>query len=70
MGRAMQNVSCADKEGPVQTAQAYQDLHCPLTESLYTPEFMNGEQRPVVFGACAGRPESAYFLHVRRHVFT
>ena len=28
--------SCVDSEG----------LHCPLTESLDTTEYMNGEQRP------------------------
>ena len=32
-----------DSEGLDQTARP-QDLHCPLTESLDTTEFMNGEQ--------------------------
>ena len=34
----------ADSEGPDQSA--HQGLHCPLTESLDTTEYMIGEQRP------------------------
>ena len=36
------------------SAQSHQDLHCPLTESLDTTEYMNGEQR-------TGR----YFAHMQ-----
>ena len=28
------------------SAQFDQDLHCPLTESLDSTKYMNGEQRP------------------------
>ena len=50
-------------------AQSDQDLHCPLTESLDTAEYMNGEQSPGCNFAHAQDDLNAHFALVRRQVF-
>ena len=51
------------------SAQSDQGLRCPLTESLYTTECMNGEQSPGWHFAHAQGDLNVHFGHVRRHFF-
>ena len=55
-GQQMPRSACA-------SAQSDQGLHCPITESLDTTEYMNWDQRP-------GWSESARVAHARRYYFS
>ena len=48
------------------SAQSDQGLHCPLTKSLDTTEYINREQRHGWLCACAGLCEFSDFAHARR----
>ena len=52
------------------SAQSDLGLRCPLIESLYTIECINGEQMPGWdFAHARDESESIKFAHVRRHLF-
>ena len=51
------------------SAQSDRSLPCPLTESFYTTECMNGEQRSGKYFAHAHDDMSSHFAHVRMNVF-
>ena len=50
------------------SAQSDLNLHCQLTESLDTTEYMNGEQRPGWYFAHAQGDLKVHVAHFRRHL--
>ena len=53
----------------VSSAQFDQGFRCPLTDSLETIKYINGQQMPGrLFAHAWDKSESVHFTHDRRHI--